>query len=712
MADRTISATISANVSDFITKTGEAAAATENMGQRMGDAVERVRPRVAALQNFFENAYSSSAQEATRMSKELADAIGGVGQQAETTKGFFSSLAGQITEGILGAEGLRKGFEYLKEGLASITTGAAEWGEKLKDMSLSSGISVDALQRLQYAAKITSTPFEALTGFTNRFASVAQDVATGASPKLQTALDALGVTAEGLRDPFTALLQIEDTVKKAGGWTEELRGSLRELGGRGALILIPLIDKLRELSAEAERTGNIVGQEGVDKLDKAAEGVNRLSTAWGRLSHSIGEVAAGPMASFLDILNEIVSPDKDAEIAAIEKRLQQLGGAALTAYERQRLAEHAAALGAGGVGGNSEPIAENETAAPDAAEAATKASVAARIDDEKGFTRGVEREIAERSRSAYEDARKAVEDARRAHEQMLAEARAASAGEQAVDQAYFQNQKAMLDQKRAAGQITEQQEAQALIAFENFRFQAELDEINKEIQLEQIGTAAYTTELRRREVLTLQHSTRLINLQTAAAKPLEMTWKSAATSIENTFSRLTNSLLSGTETIGSAFLQMGLSLGESLAGNAVKAGFNALFGLFNKQVLADASVAYANTYAAISAIPVVGPYIAPPIAGAAYAAVIAVGAGIPSAEGGWDDTRAGMTMIHAHEMILTADIAEGLREMVRGGGAGNRGGGPVHISAMDSRDVARAIRGPLGRELERWNRNFGPLRRR
>lgn len=87
------------------------------------------------------------------------------------------------------------------------------------------------------------------------------------------------------------------------------------------------------------------------------------------------------------------------------------------------------------------------------------------------------------------------------------------------------------------------------------------------------------------------------------------------------------------------------------------------------QQLAAAKVAASNTYAAVSAIPIIGPILAPPAAAVAFAAVLAFEKGglVP------DDQ---MAFLHKNEMVLPAPISKGVQNMIsNGGGNGGSNGG-------------------------------------
>jgi hypothetical protein len=101
----------------------------------------------------------------------------------------------------------------------------------------------------------------------------------------------------------------------------------------------------------------------------------------------------------------------------------------------------------------------------------------------------------------------------------------------------------------------------------------------------------------------------------------------------------------------------------------------------------DAVTAAKGAYASAAQIPYIGWIVAPMAAAAAFAGVEAFG----SAEGGFDIPPGvnPVTQLHAKEMVLPANLAEGVRNMSGQGGQG--GGGDTHIhqnvQAWDGRSV-------------------------
>jgi hypothetical protein len=120
------------------------------------------------------------------------------------------------------------------------------------------------------------------------------------------------------------------------------------------------------------------------------------------------------------------------------------------------------------------------------------------------------------------------------------------------------------------------------------------------------------------------------------------------------------------------------------------------------QVLADAAMAFAGTYASVSSIPVVGWALAP---GAAAAAEAAVASQAPLAAldvGAWDIPADAAYHLHAGETVVPKTFAQGMRENVGGGEEGGyseqHNYGDVNVSALDTRGFASFVRAPGNRQ--------------
>lgn len=91
-----------------------------------------------------------------------------------------------------------------------------------------------------------------------------------------------------------------------------------------------------------------------------------------------------------------------------------------------------------------------------------------------------------------------------------------------------------------------------------------------------------------------------------------------------------------------------------------------------------------GAYAAASDIPIIGPFIAPAAAAAAFAGVMAFGA-LASAEQGAIVPRNMPVNLHGGEMVLPARVSSAVQQMAAAGGGG--GGTNISIHAMDAGSI-------------------------
>jgi hypothetical protein len=120
--------------------------------------------------------------------------------------------------------------------------------------------------------------------------------------------------------------------------------------------------------------------------------------------------------------------------------------------------------------------------------------------------------------------------------------------------------------------------------------------------------------------------------------------------------------------------------GGMAAGLAIKAA-NAI-----KSIATDSAQAFSGIFAFLA--PIMGPAAAGPAA-AGEATVMAAASGIASAAGGWMVPSNQLAIVHQNEMILPANISQGLQNMISANGGAGAGAVVVNVSAIDSQDVKR-----------------------
>ena len=175
------------------------------------------------------------------------------------------------------------------------------------------------------------------------------------------------------------------------------------------------------------------------------------------------------------------------------------------------------------------------------------------------------------------------------------------------------------------------------------------------------------------------------------------TWGKIFNTMESSFTSAIGSMLQGTQSFSSIIGSLFKSLVTSLANMFLQMGLDyvktLLFQTGESKVSAageitdHAAVAFAATMASISAIPIVGPAMAPEWAAANYGIAMGAMEMLGYETGAWDIPSKQIAMLHPGELVMPAAQAERFRAGDGGGGAG----GPIqvhyHVSAVDAQSV-------------------------
>lgn len=281
-----------------------------------------------------------------------------------------------------------------------------------------------------------------------------------------------------------------------------------------------------------------------------------------------------------------------------------------------------------------------------------------------------------------------------------------------------------IQQRQQLGLISERTAAEQLVATlaEEYRMQREHEERIYQLKLQslqdQLALQNLEPEAKRRvlqdiEMLQLDHQQKMQQLTIQAgqayqqaqfnvASAIKNQWMQVLSPVSQAFDGFIQSMTFRTQSFGQAILAMAdqivsqfISMGVQMltnwvaneiakttatqvqsgirttteaAANTTSAATAAAAGL--TQISTNAAVGASGAFAATAPIPFVGPALAPGVAAAALAAILAFGGMIASAAGGYD-IPAGtnpMTQLHEKEMVLPAHIAEPMRRMLAGAG--------------------------------------------
>lgn len=313
-------------------------------------------------------------------------------------------------------------------------------------------------------------------------------------------------------------------------------------------------------------------------------------------------------------------------------------------------------------------------------------------------------------------ANKAVEEAKKAAQEKEQIQREEANTEVSLGKIRLQSERNTLDAEVKAGQISAAQRIEQLKQLAQQEYELDLKNLQNELATQQQGTVGYQRVydqilvLKARFVAQSQQlDNQLLVAQQRNANLTQSTWQHALQLVQNDFDQMLTGVLRGTQTWGQAMQRVFDNLAVSMIENVAKMGLAyaaealGMKATDKQTVLQDAKVAAANVYKWVSAIPYVGPFLAPEAAAAAFAAVSAFGS---FDVGAWSLPSDMIAMVHQGEMIVPADVAAQVRAGTGGAispfpstGAGSASGGaPIsvvfapNIQAWNGQDAGNAIK--------------------
>jgi hypothetical protein len=168
--------------------------------------------------------------------------------------------------------------------IAGAIRSTARYADELKAVSARTGLTVEAVQRLGYAARTNGTTLDRLSSSL----SIMQDRIGEGNEQALNALNKLGLSVQQLErmKPDEQLFAISDGLKRIGSHNEQV-ATLNDLLGRGGAELLPAFAAgLREAAGDAERFGQVMSESAVE----SAERLDTFLENWGvKVKVTMGE---------------------------------------------------------------------------------------------------------------------------------------------------------------------------------------------------------------------------------------------------------------------------------------------------------------------------------------------------------------------------------------------------------------------------------------
>jgi hypothetical protein len=292
-----------------------------------------------------------------------------------------------------------------------------------------------------------------------------------------------------------------------------------------------------------------------------------------------------------------------------------------------------------------------------------------------------------------------------AHAQYVQELKALAHEQQTIDeqnaqhaikmaQLQEQGEEAVTKARLKMKQTTDEQAEAAEKEFENNNYRIQQEALQRELSLLDKSAADYNARVNaihnRQEEMEREHQNKLSQIEINAEEDRNKRIMQAETRLVDSISQdLAKTIVTG-KNFAQEMKNLGAEVLEGMIAHTIQ-----MIAMGNMQRFNDARTAAAHTYSSVSAIPIVGPFLAPEAAAAAFAAVMAFAqGGIVPGYGPGDTVPAALT---PGEMVLPKPISQGLQGAIQNGtlgGGDHFHGGNIHInaSAMDADGIDKVLK--------------------
>jgi hypothetical protein len=232
--------------------------------------------------------------------------------RSEKKAGSFNSFLGgmgNVAAGAAGAVAVVGGAALgAASAIAGMTIKAASGADDLLALSAKTGITVEQLQKLQYASELVDVPVETMTGsltFLTKAMSAAKDPASEQSSifkslgvSIYDANGKLRATNDVWMDAIGALGQVDNQAERDA--------MSLALFGKSALDLNPLIkagtNQLAALGDEAVATGYVMSNDAVNALGSVDDAMQRMKNGLTGLTNNLAVIFAPTVSNVLGMV--------------------------------------------------------------------------------------------------------------------------------------------------------------------------------------------------------------------------------------------------------------------------------------------------------------------------------------------------------------------------------------------------------------------------
>lgn len=223
----------------------------------------------------------------------------------------------------------------LRVALGYAVKASADHADELGKTAQKVGVTVEALSRLEFAAKLSDVSLEGLSTGLRKLADNMADVAMNSKASVGTAFKALGIdvkdAAGNLKSGDAVLAEVADRFSRMEDGA--LKTSLAiQIFGRSGTDLIPLLnegaDGLKRYADESDRLGVTISTKTAKAAEIFNDNLTRLGSVFEGLTNKVMEAVIPSLVTFT---NTLASPETQNGIATITNLIIGLGNAAAQA---------------------------------------------------------------------------------------------------------------------------------------------------------------------------------------------------------------------------------------------------------------------------------------------------------------------------------------------------------------------------------------------
>ena len=259
-----------------------------------------------------------TAQDATTAAfRNVERNMGSLQKQAGVTAASLKNLAGSF--------GLALGGTAVLNSLQRVVTQTIEFNDALANTATKTGMTVEQLSALQYAAKQADVEFSALSGALVKFNRGIAEANSG-SKSSQQAFTQLGISLDTIRNtkPEQLFLLVAQRISELRSEADRTKAEI-DLFGRSGSDLDPLFSQgaegINRATAAAKELGAVISTEANQRVTELGDKADQLKSKWDAFATNLLGRSAPTIIKALDLL------EKNANRPFLERLLRRLTGA-------------------------------------------------------------------------------------------------------------------------------------------------------------------------------------------------------------------------------------------------------------------------------------------------------------------------------------------------------------------------------------------------